>query len=134
MSAGLIKEILLDYGVNKLSVETAADIDLAVQHLYYGGVFSKHDLYILHSYISGFNAEEIGEMYRQSTNEVETRLGEIVEAIGEQLKVSDTQLINFARRNQYPLSKMESFKVFLQEHGRQYRQHEVPNAYGRERI
>lgn len=128
--SGLLKEILLDYGLAKLSVEERADIDLAINDLYRGSVLSKYDVSILHSYVAGYTADEIASMWRKTTNEIELRLSEIVEAVAEQLKISDDQLINYAKRNGYPASKMNNFALFLKEHGLRYMQHTVPNVYG----
>jgi hypothetical protein len=121
----LTKELLLDYAINKLTVEEKADIENTISALYYNGALTGLQIKMLYAYIYGYTGEEIAQLFHMSIVEVEVQLTAAVTQIGNMLQVHDESLVKFAKRNNYPPSKMEDFIVFLHVHGSVYKQHSV---------
>lgn len=122
--SGLIKELLLDYGMNRLSIDQRSDITTAIESLYTANVLSNDDLIILNEYISGYTAIEIAHRYRRVTGEIENQLIRIFQAIEYASGYTDT---NFVRRieKSYSRYKINRLNTFLMEHGKHFLIHDL---------
>jgi hypothetical protein len=98
--SSILKERLLDYGMERLSIEEKVDIDMAIEQLLREGKIYKRDRSILLAYIYGYTAQEISDI---------TKIGK------------DTVVI----KDTVPQSKLPRFEAFLNEHDLQYDTHTV---------
>lgn len=136
MSAALMKELLLDYGMDKLSTEETADIDRAFKLVELGGAIHPHELAALKAYIYGYTAQEIAAGFTRmtgthvATNAVEHSLARTVQAIATVLYIEDEELVHKVNRNpKYAASRASLLKEFLEDHSQRFMQHSVPTAY-----
>jgi hypothetical protein len=125
MSSAWIKQLLLDYGLNRLSIDQKSDIVSAIDGLIKARVLSYNDLQILNLYISGYTATEIANMHIQSsTARIEAILTRVVMAIGTGSGYTDDQLVQRAKQHQIR-TKMPKFITFLQQHSTTFTEHDV---------
>ena len=125
--SGYIKELLLDYGLNRLHVDLRSDLSIAIQSAFYSGVFSGRDFAWFEYYLAGYTAKEIADLQTFTTTEqVETTLSRIFTAIGYYSGYSDDVLVNKVERDkQYRRSGIRELKDFLLQHGQSYMSHDV---------
>lgn len=124
--AGWIKELLLDYGLNRLSIDQRSDISTAINGLISAGVFKSKDIEILHSYISGYTAKEIAEKLTTTTDIIEERLVRVLRAIEAASGYTDMSFIRKANRR-HSDSKIADLSLFLLKHGQRFHTHDTPN-------
>lgn len=126
--AGLIKELLLDYGLNKLSIDQRSDISIAITKLFHSGVITQQDIDILNKYISGYTAQEIGQQYLLSSSEIEATLSRLVLAIETISGYTDQTLIQTALRQKRSIFKVTALQRFLTKHGQHFNTHDIING------
>lgn len=123
--SSLCKELLLDYGMRKLPIEEIIDIECALQKL---PSFIRH---ILILYIVGYTADEIvvkvntqyfSNLSRASVQEL---LQSAVKSIAEELRIHDAQVINLAKKKNYPSTKIPKLQILLKNHIQDYTTHQV---------
>lgn len=124
MMSGYIKELLLDYGLNRLSIEQRSDISAAINGLIEAGVFNRRDIEILHSYVAGYTATEIAEQQHTTTDKIETILIRIIRAIENASGYTDTALLHKARLR-YSQVKITELSLFLFKHGQRFFNHDL---------
>lgn len=123
--AGWIKELLLDYGLNRLSIDQRSDISTAISGLIEAGVFKQRDITILHSYIAGYTATEIAEQLTTTTDIVEADLVRVFRAIESASGYTDTAFVRKARLR-YSETRLPELSLFLMKHGTRFHTHEMP--------
>ena len=117
--AGWIKELLLDYGLNRLSIDQRSDISTAISSLISAGVFTIYDIESLDMYISGYNAIEIAAHFHTTTDVIETNLTRILRAIETASGYTDTTFVHRVSTRKNELS------LFLIKHGQRFHTHEL---------
>ncbi len=122
--AGWIKELLLDYGLNRLSIDQRSDISTAINTLVEAGVLKPRDIMILHSYVAGYTATEIAEQLVTVTDEIDSILQRVFRAIETASGYTDTAFIRKARLR-YSESRLVDLSSFLIKHGQRYHNHDV---------
>lgn len=124
--AGLVKELLLDYALNRLNVDLRSDLTIAIQGALLSGVFTTQDAAFLNLYLAGYSAVEIAQMYSTTTDKVEIVLERLFVAIEEQSGYTDE---GFTRKieltHKYRKSGIQELRSFLTSHGRKYITHGV---------
>lgn len=122
----LIKELLLDYGLNRLNVDLRSDLTIAIQTALTSSVFNNTDARVLNLYLSGYTAGEIALKYMMLTALVELRLERIFTAIEQYSGYTDS---NFIKRleltNKYRQGGIRDLSNFLVEHSKHYTRHEI---------
>ena len=114
--SSLCKELLLDYGMRKLPIEEIIDIECALQKL---PSFIRHILFL---YIAGYTADEIvvkvNTQYfsNLSRDSVQELLQSAVKSIAEELRIHDVQVINLAKKKNYPSAKIPKLQLLLKYH------------------
>lgn len=123
--SSLCKELLLDYGMRKLPIEEIIDIECALQKL---PSFIRH---ILILYIAGYTADEIvvraNTQYfsNLSRTSVQELLQSAVKSIAEDLRIHDAQVVNLAKKKNYPSAKIPKLQLLLKNHVQDYTTHQV---------
>ena len=112
MSA-LMKEMLIDYVDNKVSLETRYDIDTALIQL---PPFRKRLLLL---YACGFTVDELSQAADRTPEHINAMLTISIEDVATMLRVSDNQLIVRAKQT-YPWSKMDDFARYLKHHAQNH--------------
>lgn len=121
--AGLIKEILLDYGLNRLSIDQRSDISSAINELITAGVIKPKELQVLDMYIAGYTAKEIAEHYITTTDKIEAILTRLCQAIEYASGYTDSGLVKRVKtKDMYKLGELHSF---LLKHGTKFFTHEL---------
>lgn len=129
MSAAWIKELLLDYGLNRLSIDQKNDIASAIDGLIKSRVLSYIDAWILHAYVAGYTAEEIASLlytiqWHITTEQVENELQRMMLAVGTASGYTDDLIIERAKQTQFR-TKIPRFITFLQQHSTTYMEHDL---------
>lgn len=123
--SSLCKELLLDYGMRKLPIEEIIDIECALQKL---PSFIRH---ILILYIAGYTADEIvvkvNTQYFSNLSRVSVQelLQSAVKSIAEDLRIHDAQVIQLAKKKNYPSTKIPKLQLLLKNHVKDYTTHQV---------
>lgn len=123
--SSLCKELLLDYGMRKLPIEEIIDIECALQKL---PSFIRH---ILILYIVGYTADEIvvkvNTQYFSNLSRVSVQelLQSAVKSIAEDLRIHDAQVIQLAKKKNYPSTKIPKLQLLLKNHVKDYTTHQV---------
>jgi hypothetical protein len=124
--AGLVKELLLDYGLNRLSVDMRSDLTIAIQSALSSSVFNTNDAKMLDLYLSGYTAEEIAVIMNMMTAKVNEYLWRIFTAIEEHSGYTDDGFIHkLELTHKYRKSGMRALGVFLEQHSQVYDIHEL---------
>jgi len=123
-SNGWLKELMLDYGLNRLGVDQRSDISNAISSLYLAGVFSYFDLHVLNDYIAGYNAPEIAQIYNTTTDIIEQTLTRMLTAISTVSGYTDERFINTIA-NQYTSVRKARLIEFLSKHGQRFFIHDL---------
>lgn len=125
--AGLIKELLLDYSLNRLSVDTRSDLTIAIQHALTSGAFKIRDITMLNLYLSGYTAKDIAAMtVTLSEPEIEAILERIFIAIEYTSGYTDEGLVHkLELTKRYRKSNLSKLELFLQDHGKHYTFHDL---------
>lgn len=123
--AGLIKELLLDYGLNRLPIDIRSDISTTISSLVNAGVFKYYELTVLDRYISGYDVIEIAGQLNTTTDRIESDLIRIVKAIETASGYTDTNFVHKYRRR-YTEAKLTTLSLFLIKHGQRFYSHETP--------
>jgi len=122
--AGLIKELLLDYSLNRLNVDTKSDLAIAIQSALLN--FTRIDAEYLNLYLSGYTAIEIAAKYISTTAEVESTLERIFTAIETHSGYTDQSFIHrLESTNKYRKGGIRDLYTFLALHGQTYIEHEI---------
>lgn len=122
--AGWIKELLLDYGLNRLSIDQRSDISTAISGLISAGVFKHREIMILHSYIAGYTATEIAVQYNTTTDTIEADLIRIFRAVESASGYTDVAFVRKAELRY--ISRVSELSLFLLKHGQRFHTHETP--------
>ena len=125
--AGLVKELLLDYALNRLNVDMRSDLTIAIQSALLSGVFSKTDAAYLNLYLAGYSAVEIAQLYSTTTDKIEIVLERLFVAIEEQSGYTDEGLVRKLESSpkHYRRSGIQEMRNFLTAHGKRYITHGV---------
>jgi len=124
MSNGWLKELILDYGLNRLSIDQKSDLSNAISTLYTSGIFAYTDLRILNDYVSGYTAPEIALRHMTTTDVIENILNRMFTAISTVSGYTDERFIeSFAR--QYPITRKQKLAEFLLKHGQRFFTHDI---------
>lgn len=121
--AGLVKELLLDYGLNRLSIDQRNDLSSAIQQLLSAGVLKATDIYMLNAYISGYTATEIATMFIVTTDVIEQRLTDICSAIEFASGYTDHSFLQKVRQK-YTGIRLPDLRLFLKKHGTTFEGHD----------
>lgn len=124
--AGLLKELLLDYALNRLSVDMKSDLTIAIQTALQSDVFNTTDAHMLNMYLSGYTSEEIALRFMTTTAKVNEYLCRIFTAIEDYSGYTDDNFIHtLEMTHKYRKSGIRDLTVFLEEHGTVYGKHEL---------
>lgn len=124
--AGLVKELLLDYSLNRLSIDMRSDITIAIQSALSSDVFTINDARILNMYLAGYTAEEIALHFMIITTLVEDRLERILTAIEQYSGYTDESFIHkLESTNKYRKRSIHELDIFLKEHSKHYLAHDI---------
>jgi hypothetical protein len=127
--AALIKELLLDYISAKVSIDTHADLSVAIKETFKTGMFTPQERHYFYLYLYGYTATEIAQRYTTFTDEVEATLYRIFTTIETISGYSDAQLMNKARQQYHKrIYKLRDLETFLQEHSQRYTTHTIDNV------
>ncbi len=124
--AGWIKELMLDYGLNRLSIDQRSDISTAIDGLIDAGVLKERDIEILHSYIAGYTATEIAQNLLTTTDIVEADLVRVFRAIETASGYTDTAFVRKIGLRPGSEARLLDLSIFLIKHGQRYHTHETP--------
>jgi hypothetical protein len=122
--SSILKERLLDYGMERLSIEEKVDIDMAIEQLLREGKIYKRDRSILLAYIYGYTAQEISDITKIGKDTVVMILACVIIALADILQIKDNEFIEQIK-DTVPQSKLPRFEAFLNEHDLQYDTHTV---------
>lgn len=120
--SGLVKELLLDYSLNRLTTEQNCDFYLAITQGIKSKSFSFLDIKLLNAYLSGYTDEEIAVQFNLHTETVRAKLERTVKVIEELTQYTDAY---FIAQNELPKSKLKKLEQFLEEHGKHFHSHVV---------
>lgn len=122
--AGLIKELLLDYALNRLHVDVRSDLTIAIQSALLS--FTQREALYLDMYLSGYNAIEIAARFIDTTEHVEVELERIFTAIEEHSGYTDENFIHrLELTKKYRKGGIRELHSFLALHGKSYTAHEM---------
>lgn len=122
--SSILKEKLLDYGMDRLSLEEKVDIDMAIAQLLREGKIYKRDKNILLAYIYGYTAQEISDITKISKDTIVMILAGVIIALANILQIKDNEFIEQIK-DTVPQSKLPRFEKLLDEHDLQYDTHTV---------
>lgn len=122
--SGLTKEILLDYGMGRVSLEEKFDIDLAIKDITQRGDITRIEKKILMMYIYGYTANEIASEIVLPTELVELSLTHTIQLLSARLNIHDEDFIDRVK-DTVRQSKIEEFRAFLEQHDKHYTTHNV---------
>lgn len=120
---------MLDYAMNRLSIDQRSDITSALQSLINAGVIPNKELYILNRYVSGYTAEEIAIEQYTTTEQIETLLERLFTALEAASGYTDDSFTERVKQMHYPKTKLSLFRSFLSIYGSGFLTHE-PIARG----
>lgn len=124
--AGLIKELLLDYSQNKLSVEQQSDITIAIQQCIASGLYTTVDVTLLDLFLQGYDAVEIAKKYELNQVKIEAALSKVFRILEQVSDYTDEAFIKrIESLHKYPESKVATMANFLNKHGNQFNTHEL---------
>lgn len=124
--SGLIKELLLDFAMGKLSIDLRSDIVSTIAGLQKQHILRDYDLSILDAYLSGYNAVEIAISQQCTTQEIETTLERVFSAIEHASGYTDHDFVNTTRLlKKYPAYRLPKMLEFLKRHGQQFITHDI---------
>ena len=125
--SGLIKELLLDYALNRLNVDLRSDLTVSIQNVFSSSVFTKVDVRILNLYLSGYTSKEIASMFIVRTvTEIEETLERIFTAIEAQSGYTDQIFLNkIELTKKYRKHGIDKLGIFLVEHSKHYGKHDI---------
>lgn len=124
--AGLVKELLLDYGLNRLSVDMKSDLTIAIQSALTSDVFNRSDAQMLDMYLSGYTSEEIGQRLNILTAKVNEYLWRIFTAIETISGYTDEAFIHkLELTHKYRKGGIRDLSLFLETHSAVYGKHEL---------
>ena len=135
--AGYIKELLLDYALNRLNVDLRSDLSIAIQSAFASNVFSALDFAWFEYYLEGYTAKEIADLQNivpflgrlVTTDQVEAALERVFIAVEEHSGYNDNVLVNKVERDkQYRRSGVRELGDFLLDHGQHFMSHDVRGA------
>lgn len=124
--AGLIRELLLDYALNKVSIELKSDLNVAIDTTFLSDVFTYKDLTYFSLFLSGYTSEDIAKMAADNIDHVEATLERIFMAIETNSGYTDENFIRkMERTKKYRPYGINKLKDFLAEHSKHYTTHEL---------
>lgn len=134
--AGYIKELLLDYALNRLNVDLRSDLSIAIQSAFDSQVFSALDFAWFEYYLEGYTAKEIADMQNLvpfyvlgrpiTTDDVEIALERVFTAVEVHSGYNDNILVNKVEKDkQYRRSGVRELRDFLLDHGQHFMSHDV---------
>ena len=124
--AALIKELLLDYALNKVSLDLKSDLSVAIQSALLSDVFIAKDAIYLNLYLSGYTAKEIADIDIKTTEEVETVLERVFTAIEYHSGYTDESFIHkLESTNKYRRGNIRDLTTFLQQHSKTFLEHDI---------
>jgi hypothetical protein len=135
--AGYIKELLLDYALNRLNVDLRSDLSIAIQSAFASDVFSALDFAWFEYYLEGYTAKEIADLQNlipflginTTTEQVEAALERVFTAVETHSVYNDNILVNKVERDKaYRRSGVRELREFLLDHGQHFMSHDVRGA------
>ncbi len=124
--SGLIRELLLDYSLNKLSIDLKSDLTVAIQTVLTSRVFTKQSAIYLDMYLSGYTADEIAIKHIKHTAEIEQELERLFDALEEYSGYTDEAFIHkLCMTYKYRSSGIRDLTTFLSEHSKHYTTHDM---------
>lgn len=124
--AGLIKELLLDASLNRISVDLRSDLIISIQSAFASKVLNSKDIKILDYYLEGYTADEIAAIYTTTTSDIEEILARIFTTIeGHSGYTDDGFIRKIETSKKYRKSGIRALRLFLQQHGKEYRKHGI---------
>jgi len=117
--AGLVKELYLDYSLNRLSIEERSDLSQAIELAYRNRLLQRRDIHILDMYLQGYTVKEIAlhcMLLSEKIQNILTRAFIILEVL---TGYTDGQFI-LRIQNKYTPAKIKKLEQFLFEYGRIY--------------
>lgn len=122
--ASLLKELLLDYGMEKLSLEEKADIDSAIDALIRRGDMQQWHKQILLAYAYGYTDQEIATATNIEVSTITLLLASLIYTLASELHIEDDEFVERIKER-VPQSKLPLFRQFLKEHYLRYDNHSV---------
>ena len=101
MTIALMKQLLFDATLHRLSFELNADILSAVEQTLVSGVFSDQDIAWFDLYLSGYNARDIADRYITTEDKVSDVLHRVIQAIAHTSGYTDDNFINRIKRTRH---------------------------------
>lgn len=127
--SGYIRELLLDFSLNRLPVDLRSDLAIAIQQALHS-VFTKTEAKYLDLYLAGYTAQEIAQLKNKTTEYIEQTLQRICTAIEETSGYRDDVLIRKVERDKhYRRSGVRELRTFLTVHGKDFNTHDVKGVY-----
>ncbi len=124
--AGLIKELLLDFALNRVSVDLKSDLSIAIQNALLSGVFTIRDVDYFMMYLAGYSSIEIAAKCITTTAQVEQQLERIFTAIEEYSGYTDQAFIRKVELSgKYRKGGIRDLSTFLVLHSKQYVEHDM---------
>lgn len=132
--SGLIKELLLDYALNRLNVDVRSDLSIAIQSTFKSNIFSARDFKWFEYYLEGYTSKEIADLQNivpflgklVTTEQVDIALERVFIAVEEHSGYKDSILVNKVERDkQYRRSGVRELREFLLDHGQHFMTHDV---------
>lgn len=124
--AGIIKELMLDFSLNRLNVDMRSDLIVAIQSILLSHTFTYREIEYLNMYLSGYNAIEIAAHYLKHTEEIEAVLERVFSAIEHESGYTDQSFIHkLELSNKYRKGKIRDLSSFLVLHGKSYLTHDI---------
>jgi hypothetical protein len=124
--AGLVKELLLDYSLNRLNVDIKSDLTIAIQNTLISGVFNFNDAQMLNMYLSGYTSNEIALLFMLNTEIIDIQLERIFTAIEQYSGYTDDNFIHkLEMTHKYRKGGIRDLTIFLEEHSTVYGKHDL---------
>ena len=120
MSSAYCKELLQDMALNKVPLDTKADLLNAIRELYLEKILKPRDVLILNYYLSGFSIQEIAPMFSSYSKEIEDVLDRTITAIAYSSNYTDDFILQRVQMSKQPRSKKENAKKVLERIAHEY--------------
>lgn len=123
----LIKELMLDYSLNRLSIDLRSDLTIAIQNVLLSGAFNAAEVGYLNLYLSGYTAHDIAMMVITiHESEIEAILERLFTAIEQTSGYTDQSFVHkLELSKKYRKPGISKLQDFLQSHGKSYSFHDL---------
>lgn len=125
--AGLLKELLLDYSLNRLPIDMRSDLTIAIQRAIESRVLKRREILFLNLYLSGYTAHDIAMLTLVlEEHEIEETLERVFTALETISGYTDQGLVyKLEASGKYRKGNIEKLKGFLVEHSKHYTLHDL---------